>query len=306
MRARRKFAVEYKQQVARMVVDDGLGVADVCREQDLSEKTGRRWANQLKVQRVGDPVEGRSLTAAPLRQPRRGAARHHRLHRGFVQHGARPLDAELCGAQRLRAARCSRPPIAVFENCLTTTGAGFFAPAPRGSGDRLRWSGRSVCLGREDATRADRRRPTHDARCPGPAATAPGGNRCTARIISMPVISSRTRPTAMYGRPRCPRMGPSWPGWRSSPRIPKAICRPPPGRSCCGPRASTSSCGQPPPTTSITQATTSSEAPPIRGRGCSGRGTAPRGAPRGAVSTYGRLSGTRWRSRSRRRCLRRR
>ncbi|MFB4202624.1 transposase, partial [Arhodomonas sp. KWT2] len=34
-RERRKFTAEYKQRIARLVVDDGLRVVDVCRDQDL-------------------------------------------------------------------------------------------------------------------------------------------------------------------------------------------------------------------------------------------------------------------------------
>ncbi len=44
-RERRRFSAEYKQPVDRMVVDDGLRVADVCRDQDLGETAVRRWVD---------------------------------------------------------------------------------------------------------------------------------------------------------------------------------------------------------------------------------------------------------------------
>ena len=41
-RKRRYFTVEYKHEVARMVLDDGLKVADVFRDQNLGETPVRR------------------------------------------------------------------------------------------------------------------------------------------------------------------------------------------------------------------------------------------------------------------------
>ena len=48
-RMRRSISAEYKQRVARMVIDDGLSVPAVCRDQDLRETTVRRWVDQLKA-----------------------------------------------------------------------------------------------------------------------------------------------------------------------------------------------------------------------------------------------------------------
>ncbi|WP_018879749.1 transposase, partial [Thioalkalivibrio sp. ALE9] len=62
-RKRRSFSSEYKERVARMVVDDGLEVSVVCRDQDLGETAVRRWVDQLKAERTGQPGEGRPLTA---------------------------------------------------------------------------------------------------------------------------------------------------------------------------------------------------------------------------------------------------
>lgn len=66
-RKRRSFSAEYKQRIARMVIDDGLSVAAVCRDQDLGETAVRRWADQLKAERSGQPGEGEPLTAEQQR-----------------------------------------------------------------------------------------------------------------------------------------------------------------------------------------------------------------------------------------------
>ncbi len=66
-RKRRSFSSEYKERVARMVVDDGLEVSVVCRDQDLGETAVRRWVDQLKAERKGQPGEGRPLTAEQQR-----------------------------------------------------------------------------------------------------------------------------------------------------------------------------------------------------------------------------------------------
>lgn len=66
-RKRRNFTAEYKQRIARMVIDDGLSVAAVCRDQDLGETAVRRWVDQLKMERSGQPSEGAPLTAEQQR-----------------------------------------------------------------------------------------------------------------------------------------------------------------------------------------------------------------------------------------------
>lgn len=42
-RVRRQFDANFKLEVARMVKDQGLSVAEVCRSMDLGETTVRRW-----------------------------------------------------------------------------------------------------------------------------------------------------------------------------------------------------------------------------------------------------------------------
>ncbi len=66
-RKRRSFSGEYKERIARMVVDDGLTVPAVCQDQDLGETAVRRWVDQLKAERAGKPGEGQPLTAEQQR-----------------------------------------------------------------------------------------------------------------------------------------------------------------------------------------------------------------------------------------------
>ena len=66
-RKRRRFTAEYKHQVARMVLDDGLRVPDVCRDQNLGETAVRRWVDQLEAERGGGPGQGQPLTAEQQR-----------------------------------------------------------------------------------------------------------------------------------------------------------------------------------------------------------------------------------------------
>jgi len=66
-RKRRTFSADYKQQVARMILDDGLKVADVCRDQDIGETAVRRWMDKLKAERAGGTGEGQPLTAEQQR-----------------------------------------------------------------------------------------------------------------------------------------------------------------------------------------------------------------------------------------------
>jgi transposase len=66
-RKRGSFSAEYKQRIARMVIDDGLSVAAVCRDQSLGETAVRRWVDQLKAERSGQPGGGEPLTAEQQR-----------------------------------------------------------------------------------------------------------------------------------------------------------------------------------------------------------------------------------------------
>lgn len=65
--SRRVFDVEFKLNVAQMVVDQGQSVKDVAKAMGLGETAVRRWAEQYKNNRLGKVVAGTPLTAEQLR-----------------------------------------------------------------------------------------------------------------------------------------------------------------------------------------------------------------------------------------------
>lgn len=60
---RRVFDAAFKLKVAEMVKDQGMEVAQVCRDMELGETAVRRWVRQLEAERSGSPGIGRPLTA---------------------------------------------------------------------------------------------------------------------------------------------------------------------------------------------------------------------------------------------------
>lgn len=66
-RARRQFDANFKLEVARMVKDQGLSVADVCRSMDLGETAVRRWVQQYAAELGGEAGIGKPLTAEQQR-----------------------------------------------------------------------------------------------------------------------------------------------------------------------------------------------------------------------------------------------
>jgi transposase len=66
-KARRQFDANFKLEVARMVKDQGLSVADVCRSMDLGETAVRRWVQQHAAELGGEAGIGKPLTAEQQR-----------------------------------------------------------------------------------------------------------------------------------------------------------------------------------------------------------------------------------------------
>lgn len=64
---RRVFDTEFKLQVAKRVKDQGLSVAQVCRDMELGETAVRRWMAQYEAERSGKPGIGKPLTAEQQR-----------------------------------------------------------------------------------------------------------------------------------------------------------------------------------------------------------------------------------------------
>lgn len=65
-----------------MVVDDGLEVSVVCRDQDLGETAVRRWVDQLKAERTGQPGKGRPPLTAEQQWIRQLEEENRRLKDG--------------------------------------------------------------------------------------------------------------------------------------------------------------------------------------------------------------------------------
>src|SRR3954470_5878532 len=61
-RPRRSFDTAFKLQVVRMIRDQGLSLAQVCRDMDLVHSGVRRWLEQFDQEQLGNPGIGKPLT----------------------------------------------------------------------------------------------------------------------------------------------------------------------------------------------------------------------------------------------------
>jgi len=61
-RSRRAFDAAFKLQVVRMIREQGLGVAQVCRDMNLVESAVRRWLEQFDAESAGTAGAGKPLT----------------------------------------------------------------------------------------------------------------------------------------------------------------------------------------------------------------------------------------------------
>ena len=64
---RRIFDAAFKLQVVQMVRDQGLSVAEVCRDMNLGETAVRRWVAQRSAEQAGEAGIGKPLTAEQQR-----------------------------------------------------------------------------------------------------------------------------------------------------------------------------------------------------------------------------------------------
>lgn len=64
---RRAFDTSFKLQVARMVKEQGLSLAQVCGDMNLGETAVRRWIKQFEDEQAGLPGIGKPLTAEQQR-----------------------------------------------------------------------------------------------------------------------------------------------------------------------------------------------------------------------------------------------
>ena len=64
---RRTFEPSFKRQVVQLIQEQGLSVAQVCRDMNLGEMAVRRWRVQLAAEQSGQGGIGKPLTAEQQR-----------------------------------------------------------------------------------------------------------------------------------------------------------------------------------------------------------------------------------------------
>ncbi|SEQ63627.1 transposase, partial [Pseudomonas cuatrocienegasensis] len=64
---RRTFDDSYKLEIVKMIKDQGLTVAQVCRDQSIGETAVRRWVQQYESEQLGQAGIGKPLTAEQQR-----------------------------------------------------------------------------------------------------------------------------------------------------------------------------------------------------------------------------------------------
>ena len=60
---RRQFESDFKSQVVKLIVEQGLSVPQVCQDMNLGESVVRRWVQKYKTELNGEPLIGNPLTA---------------------------------------------------------------------------------------------------------------------------------------------------------------------------------------------------------------------------------------------------
>ncbi|SNT36130.1 transposase, partial [Pseudomonas japonica] len=63
----RRFTTEFKLQVCKMIVDQGLSVNSVCVDMGLNDTAVRRWVEQYKAEQLGGAGIGNPLTSEQQR-----------------------------------------------------------------------------------------------------------------------------------------------------------------------------------------------------------------------------------------------
>lgn len=63
MATRNTYTLEFKQEAAGLVVDNGYSIPQACEAMGVSQSAMRRWVNQLKAERGGKtPEKGVAMT----------------------------------------------------------------------------------------------------------------------------------------------------------------------------------------------------------------------------------------------------
>jgi transposase len=64
---RRTFDTSFKLRIVQMIKQQGMSVAQVCRDMDLGETAVRRWVAQFEAEQLGQAGIGKPLTAEQQR-----------------------------------------------------------------------------------------------------------------------------------------------------------------------------------------------------------------------------------------------
>ena len=64
---RKDFDTSFKLQIVRMVKNQGLSVAQVCRDMSIGETAVRRWVKQFDAEQLGQAGIGKPLSAEQQR-----------------------------------------------------------------------------------------------------------------------------------------------------------------------------------------------------------------------------------------------
>lgn len=64
---RRQFETDFKCQVVKLIVEQGLSVRQVSQDMNLGESVVRRWVQKYKAEQNGESVIGKPLTAEQQR-----------------------------------------------------------------------------------------------------------------------------------------------------------------------------------------------------------------------------------------------
>jgi transposase len=67
IKKRRTFDASSKRQVVKLLAEQGLSVAQVCREMDLEETAVRNWLKQVQAEQSGQAGTGKPLTTDQIR-----------------------------------------------------------------------------------------------------------------------------------------------------------------------------------------------------------------------------------------------
>ena len=79
MEERKVYTREFKMRAASMVIDDSCPVPDVCASLNIGPTALRRWVDQVRKERKGQPVSGTKAITEDQRQIQELKARIKRL-----------------------------------------------------------------------------------------------------------------------------------------------------------------------------------------------------------------------------------